>query len=134
MKAQGVRIRCIRLRRISGSLSWAGRRRAYGLIAAVSVGFLSSGIFEFADNHIFIVDDLIVTGLGIFVLVAYFLWRKKVSVSDLKKQTNIFAVALIVAYVVNLVWVFVESSDAAHVGDEIIAIFFLVALLLNRFM
>ena len=116
------------------SRRWAGRRRAYGLIAAVSLSFAPVGIGEFADNPIFIADDFIVTGLAIFVLVAYFLWRKKVSVSDLKKQTNIFAIALIVAYVVKLVWLFVESSDPTDAGDEMPAIFFIVALLLNRFM
>ena len=118
---------------LSIARKWAGRRRAYGIIGAASLAFFPVLLAEL-DHPIYIIDDLGVAILGAIVLLVYLALRKKVSIANLRKQTNLFAALLIAAYALKFAWLFIEIGDPDASGDDMSAIFFLVAVIANRFL
>jgi len=112
---------------------WSGRRRAYGVVAATSLAFAPVLLNEL-DHPIFITDDLAVAVLGALVLVLYAFFRNRTLVTDQRRQTNLFAALLIIAYAIKFVWLFVEIADPDASGDDMSAIFFLAVVIANRFL
>lgn len=112
---------------------WAGRRRAAGIFGAVGVVFFGTILGEL-DHPIYITDEVVVGALGTATLLLYLTYRKRSGLSDLKRHTNIFTVLMAIAFAGKIAWYFVESGDPDAAGDDLGAIFFLVTILLNRFM
>jgi hypothetical protein len=112
---------------------WAGRRRAYGVIAGASLAFAPVLLSEL-DHPIFITDDVSVAILGAIVLILYSIFRNSTSLNGLKRHTNLFAALLILAYAIKFVWLFVEIGDPDASGDDMSAIFFLAVIIANRFL
>jgi heme/copper-type cytochrome/quinol oxidase subunit 4 len=112
---------------------WAGRRRAAGIIGAVSLAFFGTTMAEL-DKPIYVVDDIVAGVIGLIVLLLYLVYRNKTSIGDMRKQANIFTTLLVVAYAVKFAWLFVELNDPDAMGDDVAAIFFLLAVILNRVM
>jgi hypothetical protein len=86
------------------------------------------------DKPIYVVDDIVAGVIGLIVLLLYLVYRNKTSIGDMRKQTNIFTTLLVVAYAVKFAWLFVELNDPDAMGDDVAAIFFLLAVILNRVM
>lgn len=101
-------------------------------MGVIGLAFLGVAMAEM-DPPIFVTDDVVAAILGIVTLLLYFVWRNKTSLGDLKKQTNIFTALLVVAFLVKSIWIFVEIGDPDAFGDDVPAVFFLVAVLVNRF-
>ena len=112
---------------------WAGRRRAAGIMGVIGLAFLGVVMSE-TDQMIFITDDVVAAVLGGITLLLYLAWRHKTSLADLKKHTDIFTGLLGVAFAVKVVWILVERGDPGAFGDDIPAVFFLIAVLANRFL
>ncbi|BCU68091.1 hypothetical protein HS7_15280 [Sulfolobales archaeon HS-7] len=77
------------------------------------------------------VDDIVVI-LGIVGILLYFLMKKK-NEATLSGLNNIYLGVFIIAFVVKLVWAFIESSHPDDVADDNPAVIILVAVLANRF-
>ncbi len=108
-------------------------RRAYGLAAGASLSFFLVVIAE-ADHMFYIVDDAVVGVLGLVVLLILLAKRNESKLSSLRSQSNLFAVLLLIGYLVKLAWVAVEIHDPDAVGDDFSSIVFLIVLLANRFL
>jgi hypothetical protein len=113
---------------------WTGRRRAAGIIGGVSLAFFGTAMAEIAGNPIYTVDDFVAATIGLIVLLLYLAYRNKISIGDLRKQANIFTALLVVAFTVKFAWIFVELHDPDAMGDDMAAIYFLLAVILNRVM
>lgn len=112
---------------------WAGRRRAAGIMGVIGLAFLGVVTSE-TDQMIFITDDVVAAVLGGITLLLYLAWRHKTSLADLKKHTNVFTGLLVAAFALTAVWILVERGDPGAFGDDIPAVFFLIAVLANRFL
>ena len=109
-----------------------GRRRVFVFVAAfLALAMFGDGLNE-ADIFMHALDDFAIVALSVVVLILIVAWRKKVTLSELKKQHNIIAVLFVIMLVFKLYAVPVEMSDPQDFGDEIPILIGLVLTLLNR--
>lgn len=119
---------------ISVIRSWAGKRRGTGIMAALAGGYIGA-IMQEMDHVVYVVDDLVIGLVGAIVLILYLIWRKHGDVNSLKRDTNVFSALLLFALLIKIIWLFgVEIHDPDAIGDDIPSIYFLIVVLLNRFM
>ena len=112
--------------------TWAARRRAAGIMGVVGLAYFGVLMSE-TDHMIFLTDDAVAAALGGVTLLLYLVWRHRTSLGDLKRHTDVFTGLLVFAFALKTVWILVESGDPGAFGDDIPAVFFVIALLVNRF-
>jgi len=111
-----------------------GRRRVYIFFAAFYALALAGLIGEEGDIFIHALDEIVIVALSILVLVLIFIWRKRITVGELRKQHNIITVLFAIALIFKLYAFIVEANDPQDFGDEIPIAIGLVLTLLNRFL
>jgi drug/metabolite transporter (DMT)-like permease len=108
------------------------RRRVFVFVAAfLALALFADGLTE-ADILTHALDDFAIVALSIIVLILIAVWRKKVTLSELKKQHNIITILFVVMLIFKLYAVTVEMNDPQDFGDEIPSLIGIVLTLLNR--
>ena len=110
-----------------------GRRRVYIFFAAFFAIALFGLIFEEGDIITHAVDEIGIVTISIIVLILIAVWRKKTTLTELKKQHNIITVLFVVALLFKLYAFTVELTDPQDFGDEIPVLVGIILTLLNRF-
>jgi hypothetical protein len=89
---------------------------------------------EEGDIFTHAVDEIGIVTISIIVLVLLAVWRKKVTLPELKKQHNIITALFVIALVFKLYAFTVETNDPQDFGDEIPVLIGLILTILNRFL
>jgi hypothetical protein len=109
-----------------------GRRRVFVFVSAyLALGLFGDALTE-SDILTHVLDEIAIVSLSIIVLVLVVFWRKKVTLSELKKQHNIIAILFVIMLVFKLYAVTVEMGDKEDFADEIPILIGLILTLLNR--
>ena len=109
------------------------RRRVFVFVSVFLVLGGVGVIMEENDMFLHAIDDYAMVALAIIALLAYAVWRNKLSLADLKKQNNIFAALFAVALVFKLYGTITEVGDASDFGDEIPLLIAFVLTIASRF-
>lgn len=110
-----------------------GRRRVYIFVSAFLLLALGGIINEEADIFLHALDEYVIFALVVIAAILFVIWRKKQSLSELKKQHNIIAVLFVVALLFKIFAIYVEASDPEDFGNEIPIFILLILTLVNRF-
>lgn len=72
-------------------------------------------------------------GLSIVVIILVVAWRKKQTLTDLKKELNIYEVLFAIMLIFKIFAIFQEINDPTDFGNEPPVLILLILTLLNRF-
>lgn len=109
------------------------KRRVFLFVAAFLALALPGVIGEESDMFLHALDEYVILGIAIVVIVLVVAFRKKVSLAEIRKQHNIILALFVIALIFKFYAITVESGDPTDFGDEI-PIFILLALtIVNRF-
>lgn len=111
-----------------------GKRRVFIFFSAFLALALAGLIPEEIDILSHAIDEIGIVTISIIVLIMIAVWRKKITLSDLRKQHNIITVLFVIALLFKLYAFTVEINDPSDFGDEIPVLIGLILTLLNRFM
>ncbi len=110
-----------------------GRRRVYIFVTAWLLLSVGGIINEESDMFLHALDEYAILTLVIIAAILFFFWRKKQSLSDLRKQHNIIWILFLVALAFKIYAIFVEAGDPTDFGNEIPIFILLILTLVNRF-
>ncbi len=110
-----------------------GRRRVYIFVSAWLLLALGGVINEESDIFLHALDEYVIFALVVIAAILFVIWRKKQSLSELKKQHNIIWILFVVALVFKVYAIYVEAADPTDFGNEIPIFILLILTLVNRF-
>jgi phosphoglycerol transferase MdoB-like AlkP superfamily enzyme len=110
-----------------------GKRRVFAFFAAFYALALVGLIPEEIDIFTHAIDEIGIVTISVIVLILILVWRKKITLTELKKQHNIIAALFVIALLFKLYAFTVEINDPQDFGDEIPVLIGLILTLLNRF-
>jgi hypothetical protein len=111
-----------------------GKRRVFLFAAAFLALALPGVIGEESDIFLHALDEYVILTLAVVAIVLIVVFRKKVSLAELRKQHNILLVLFIIALIFKINAIMVESADPSDFGDEIPIFILLVLTIVNRFL
>ena len=109
------------------------RRRVFVFISVFLVLGGVGIIVEESDMFLHALDDYAMVALAVIAILGFALWRNKLSLTELKKQNNIFAALFVVALIFKLYGTVAEIGDPTDFGDEIPLLIAFVLTVGNRF-
>jgi len=110
-----------------------GRRRVNGFFYGLLLVAIFNTVFEESDITSHVADDvadIVLAAVGLLLILA---WRKRTSISDLRKINNILAVLAVLVVVATIYAITQEYTDPMDFGNEIPTLIFGIFLLINRF-
>lgn len=109
------------------------RRRVFVFVSVFLVLGGVGIILEESDMFLHAIDDYAMVALAVIALLVYAMWRNKLSLTELKKQNNIFTALFVVALIFKLYGTMTEIGDPTDFGDEIPLLIAFVLTIANRF-
>lgn len=109
------------------------KRRVFIFFSVLIVAVLGNTLMEESDMFLHALDDYVLVGIAIIVLILIAAWRKKSSLSELKRQHNIILILFIIALAFQIYAFPQEIGDPVDFGNEIPSLILLILVFINRF-
>jgi hypothetical protein len=116
-------------------LKQLGRRRVFGFFWVFFVVAIFQTVFTEGDSFIHAVDEYIDIVLALIAIVLLLVWWKKTSTGDLKMSNNVQAVLAVILLILALVTLagLTGETTPEDLGDDYPTLFFVIFMLINRF-
>lgn len=115
-----------------GWIKEIARRRVYIFFSLFMVLAFTPLLKEESDKLLHVMDDIAMVLGALTVLILSFLWKKKNSYQELRKQHLLFTVIFFIVLVFQIAALPLEISDPTDFGNDIPSVILVVLTICNK--